>query len=185
MYPTDWTGLGPVNLRFNRVEAANTVAVIARATAICFFCPFVIMNRAKNVISKVGAPLYRKLVRNIPASNRIFEYFFPWIIRAYPATANRKPEVIGMSCQSVMPIAPIKGVIVRIAALQSTNLFVKRVLAKTATENPSNCEKKSVAISGCVPFIDRNFTNIAQIAVDSLVRVLLRAISMLPKESVE
>ena len=90
-----------------------------------------------------------------------------------------------MSCQSVMPIPPTSGVAQRIPELHIEILPLKKVLANIETEKASICEKKSVAISGCEPFIVKNFTKIAQIAVDPLVRGPTLTISIMPIESIE
>jgi hypothetical protein len=82
-------------------------------------------------------------------------------------------------------MAPTNGVMQRAAELQPAALLLNKELANSDTENERSWEKKSVAISGCDPLIVRNFTTIAQMAVDSLEMSPLLAISMTPNESAE
>jgi hypothetical protein len=90
-----------------------------------------------------------------------------------------------MSCHSVIPIAPTRGVMHRTAETHIAGFPLNNECANKDRENPRSCEKKRVGISGCDPLTLRNLTTIAQIAVDSLDMFPLLAIEMILKESAE
>ena len=182
--PSDWVDVGGLNLE-SKAEVNQPIPIMSTSATTTNFLGLKTKVINMDVNKSAGTPLYRKLENMAPSVRKVRAYgsFFTYL--RTPTTTSRKPEVIGMSCQRVIPMAPTNGVMQRAAELQPAALLLNKELANSDTENERSWEKKSVAISGCDPLIVRNFTTIAQMAVDSLEMSPLLAISMTPNESAE
>ena len=89
-------------------NAANTSKV-----KIIFERVFRALEKTRRIMTKiinVGNPLNLKLESRAEEKRRIYVEDFKVLTRLRTTRNNRNPETIGISCQSVIPIAPTNGV---------------------------------------------------------------------------
>jgi hypothetical protein len=83
---------------------------------------------------KVGTPLNLNPKRNMPRMMIVLEYRFPILNRFIPVRIKKNPEVMGMSCHKVTPMAPTTGVALKIIEAEKCLVSLEISFANSVRE---------------------------------------------------
>jgi hypothetical protein len=115
--PSECIEVGGLNLA-SKVAVKPPIPIVATSAKKINLLGFKKKANKITVNNIVGIPLYRKLESTTPRVSKVSGCVSFFTYLRMPETTSRKPDVIGMSCQSVIPMAPTNGVMQSPAELQ-------------------------------------------------------------------
>jgi hypothetical protein len=123
--PSEWVDVGGLNFA-SKAEVNPPIPTISKRATVTNFLGLKRKVINIKVNKSVGTPLYRKLENMVPSVSKARANGSFFIDLRTPATISRKPEVMGMSCQRVIPMAPTNGVTQRVVELQIAALLLNK-----------------------------------------------------------